>query len=157
MMNEVELKKQNQRGFTLIELLTTIGIIAILGGLSIQIFREYRQRATYAVVEQTLKDARTAVEAGYADADNLPPAIPLTVLSVPGPPAVASAARLLPGFSVPKASKVRVSFDPECTDFSCEQVFLQVRHCGGSEYASWIRFGDGTELTLPEIAGRGCP
>lgn len=146
-----------EHGFTLIELLTTIALVATLGGLSLQVFRGYKQRAAYAVVEQTLKDGRTAVEAAYADADNLPAALSLTTLTTPGSPGVGSVARILPGFTVPRATKVSVSFDPECTDLSCEQVFLQVRHCGGSEYASWIRFGDGTELSLPEIAGKGCP
>jgi prepilin-type N-terminal cleavage/methylation domain-containing protein len=62
------LKVRDEKGFTLIELLIVIAIIAILAAIAIPQFADYRMRAVEASMATDAKNAATAVEATYSDA-----------------------------------------------------------------------------------------
>ena len=144
-------------GFTLIELLTVIGIIGVVSGLALQSFKEYRARAAYAVAEQTLNDARIALEAALSEPDAAY-AFDLTNLSqnTPGPMSDANARSLFPGLNLPKDIKITVNHDQTCISGACLSKSVAVRHCTGTEYVTWQRYGDGVEIKLDHVAGGGC-
>lgn len=144
-------------GFTLVELLTVIAIIGVVAGLGLQSFKEYRAKSAYAVAEQTLGDARVALEAALSEPDAAFP-FDLTNLSqsAPGPFADANANSLFPGFRVPKNVKVTVNHDPSCVSGACLSKSVEVRHCTGLDYVTWQRYGDGVEIKLEHISGSGC-
>jgi len=66
--------KKNE-GFTLIELMIVIAIIGILAAIAIPQFSAYRQRSYNAGAEADLRNAATAQEAYYVDAQKYNPTI----------------------------------------------------------------------------------
>ena len=58
---------KNQKGFTLIELLIVVAIIGILAAIAIPQFSEYRKKAFNSAAQSDLKNAKTKVEAYYAE------------------------------------------------------------------------------------------
>jgi prepilin-type N-terminal cleavage/methylation domain-containing protein len=60
---------RNEKGFTLIELLVVIAIIGILAAIAIPQFQQYRQRGYDAGARSDLRNAATAEEAYFIDAD----------------------------------------------------------------------------------------
>jgi prepilin-type N-terminal cleavage/methylation domain-containing protein len=147
---------RNDSGFTLIELLTIIAIIGILSSLALTSFKVYRADAAYTVAESTLRNARSAVEASLNNIDNPPPAVALTSQSAPGPLSDASARAFLPALQLPKNVKLDVFYDPTCVTGACQSEILQVSHCFADEYTRWVRFGDGVDMLLENVAGGGC-
>ena len=61
--------KKNERGFTLIELLVVVAIIGILAAIAIPQFAEYRKRGFDSRSVSDLRNAATAEEAYFADAE----------------------------------------------------------------------------------------
>jgi prepilin-type N-terminal cleavage/methylation domain-containing protein len=147
---------RSQKGFTLIELLAVIGITGVLGGLALTSFYVYRSDAYYATVEAAVRNGITSVEAGLT-ADPAPGAVSLVTQAAPGFLTDSNASSLMPGFRVPKSSKVRVAYDPSCVDGSCSAVFLQINHCKGDEYIQWMKMGSGVDVLVDRVAGEGCP
>ncbi len=146
---------KQEQGFTLIELLTVIGIIGILASLGITSFSYYKASAAFASAEQTLHDARNAIEAAVVDQDNLPASVPLTNQKGQGQIQDATAAAYLPGLMLPRNLDFNVSYDNTCSNAACTKDFIQVRHCSGEKYIRWLRYGDGVEVKL-EPSGSGC-
>jgi len=66
--------KKNE-GFTLIELMIVIAIIGILAAIAIPQFSAYRQRSYNAAAEADLRNAATAQEAYFVDAQTYNPTI----------------------------------------------------------------------------------
>jgi type IV pilus assembly protein PilA len=64
--------KMNKKGFTLIELLIVVAIIAILAAIAIPQFSSYRQKAYNAGATADLRNAKTGLEAYYADNQTYP-------------------------------------------------------------------------------------
>jgi prepilin-type N-terminal cleavage/methylation domain-containing protein len=61
---------RKNEGFTLIELMIVIAIIGILAAIAIPQFSAYRQRSYNAAAESDLRNAATAQEAYYVDAQH---------------------------------------------------------------------------------------
>ena len=146
---------RSQRGFTLIELLTVCAIIGILAKISITAIIVYKANAAYSNVQKAVHDVRLAAEAGTLDSDNLPAAVPLTTQQVPGSVANPLARSYLIGMQIPINTSVAVSYDPTCQVGACVSGFAEVRHRAGRKYIQWMRFGDGSDLLVEDIAGAG--
>ena len=58
---------RNRKGFTLIELLIVVAIIGILAAVAIPQFASYRQKGYNSAATSDLKNAKTTMEAYYAD------------------------------------------------------------------------------------------
>lgn len=156
MMSKVGTRAK-ESGFTLIELLVVMAIIGILGKLTIYNFSEFKQKAAYAVSEQTLRDARIALEAGIAISDSLPAAVnPAVIQNTPGQFNDVNARELLRGFNVPKSVKVQVTYNPSCVLAACTSDFIRVDHCAADDYLFWFRQGNGAESKVENITGANC-
>ena len=64
--------RKNEKGFTLIELLIVVAIIGILAAIAIPQFASYRAKAYNSSAQSDLKNAKTAMEAYYADNQEYP-------------------------------------------------------------------------------------
>ena len=65
-------KIRNRKGFTLIELLIVVAIIGILAAIAIPQFSSYRQKGYNSAATSDLKNAKTTMEAYYADNQRYP-------------------------------------------------------------------------------------
>ena len=63
---------RNRKGFTLIELLIVVAIIGILAAVAIPQFASYRQKGYNSAAVSDLKNAKTTMEAYYADNQKYP-------------------------------------------------------------------------------------
>jgi prepilin-type N-terminal cleavage/methylation domain-containing protein len=68
-MDETRRNTPHARGFTLIELLVVVGIVGILAAIAIPQFGVYRQRGFRARIESDARNAATAEEAYFAEAN----------------------------------------------------------------------------------------
>jgi type IV pilus assembly protein PilA len=60
-----------QKGFTLIELLIVVAIIGILAAIAIPNYQSYTKRAKFSEVTQAVSNVKLAVEACYADSNDI--------------------------------------------------------------------------------------
>ena len=65
-------KLRSNKGFTLIELLIVVAIIGILAAIAIPQFSAYRIKSYNTAAVSDLKNAKTALEAYYADNQKYP-------------------------------------------------------------------------------------
>lgn len=145
-----------ESGFTLIELLTIIGIIGVLASIALVNYSLYKVKATRSVVAQTRADARVALEAGTVDPATLP-ALTSATQSDPGPISDPQGALLLPGFQLPQRFLISYFYDRDCSNDACIQASLAVLSCKYKVYNTWVRTGDGMELsTEGTAAGAPC-
>lgn len=143
-------------GFTLLEVLIVISIVGILSVSSIEIFKLYISRSAYSVAQQTLYDARTALESGPSEVDSTVPFLPYQTQTNAGKLSDPIASRLLPSFRNPKNVHFSLSHDPDCSAGWCVADFMTVKHCKASEYLMWERLGNGLDLTFEHLPGGGC-
>jgi len=139
---------RSQKGFTLIELLTVMTLVSVLSGMMVHTFKQVKNIAAYAVVNQTMHDSQTALSAALVEDIDHQTSLVLTSQNIPGPLTDALANSLFPGFILPRDSKISVSYNPDCLFAGCTAQFIEIRHCRGIKYKNWLRLGDGTEITL---------
>jgi type IV pilus assembly protein PilA len=65
-----KMRKKDERGFTLIELMIVIAIIGILAAIAIPQFSAYRVRSYNSAANADLRNAATAQEAYFVDAQS---------------------------------------------------------------------------------------
>ncbi len=144
------------RGLTLIELLVVLVMIAALSLVSINSFKNYKERAFYATAVVTLTNARKAADASIIRLENPPAAVPAFTQSVGGVLTDAAAQSYLEGLVLQPDTRIDVTYRPNCGGAVCLTDFIQVRHCDGRRYTSWSRFANGTQLLLEDLPGTGC-
>jgi prepilin-type N-terminal cleavage/methylation domain-containing protein len=69
-MNESTRNTSRSNGFTLIELLVVVGVVGILAAIAIPQFGVYRERGFRARIESDARNAATAEEAYFAEANS---------------------------------------------------------------------------------------
>jgi type II secretory pathway pseudopilin PulG len=147
-MKSLILSRQDA-GITLIELLYTVVVVSILSMLMLQTFKMWKERAGEAVSNQALYDARVAFSAGTVVDDS---ASGLSYpQETPGELIDAEARKLLPGFMLPKNTKIAIEYAPNCGG-SGELSFIETKHCLAKKHMTWTRFCDGLELLI-ELPG----
>ncbi|MGV1100360.1 type IV pilin protein [Thiovibrio sp. JS02] len=67
-----QIKKSSQKGFTLVELMIVVAIIGILAAVAIPQFAAYRVKAYNTAAKSDIKNAKTELEAYYADNNDYP-------------------------------------------------------------------------------------
>jgi Tfp pilus assembly protein PilE len=149
--------KKKEGGFTVLELLTVITTIGVLSTLSITSFYLYRKDGFYSVTESTLRNAKSAFEIGISGSDPSPSSVGLTTQNSRGEISDPTLKTILPGMTLPGNVELQASYNDSCTDSSCDAQYLYVNHCKGKVGASWIRFGDGVDITMEDIPTAGCP
>jgi type IV pilus assembly protein PilA len=65
-------KLRSNKGFTLIELLIVVAIIGILAAIAIPQFSAYREKAYNSAAQSDLKNAKTVLEAFFAENQKYP-------------------------------------------------------------------------------------
>ena len=65
-------RENGQKGFTLVELMIVVAIIGILAAIAIPQFASYRQKAFNSAAQSDVKNAKTSLEAYYADWQHYP-------------------------------------------------------------------------------------
>lgn len=65
-------KLRSKKGFTLIELLIVVAIIGILAAIAIPQFAAYRTRSYNSAASSDIRNAKTSLEAYYADKQQYP-------------------------------------------------------------------------------------
>lgn len=148
--------RSTEAGFTLIELLTVIGLLGVLTSLTLQGFILYKASAGYSVAEGTLRNARTALTAAETDTQTALPDIALQTQSTPGAIVNPDGKKLLPALQIPKNLTLRYEHNSSCTDIGCIETLIRANHCSAKTYIQWVRFGDGTEFPMENVAGAGC-
>ena len=148
--------KGSQKGMTLVELITVIGIVGVLVGSLVPIVNEYRYKARYAIAVQALRDAFLTSGSAHSR-ETAPPSFNGFQQVQQGRVQDPSAAQLLEGYQNPEGAKISGDYTGACQDGGCQQLFLQVAHCKGKEYAQLVQFGDGSYVWVEHIGGAGCP
>jgi prepilin-type N-terminal cleavage/methylation domain-containing protein len=146
----------SQDGFTLAELLVVVGLMGIISALGFTSANVYRGEGAYAVAQSLVRDGITSIEVALSTPDQTLPTIATFSQSIPGAINDSTAAAVLPGLIVPRKVKFQFSFDPSCTHSSCVVASIQANHCQGLKYVRWIRYGDGLDVRLDNVAGIGC-
>jgi len=146
--------RQGEQGFTLIELLTIIGIVGVLSALSLNSFTLYRSSAAYAAVQESLNQARVALEASYSEPDATFPDVSYDQM-VQGKLFDANAQALLPQFQVSPKTKISIEHDSTCDNATCISDQITIRHRQGKKYAFFTRYGDGLDIFVGDVPGEG--
>jgi prepilin-type N-terminal cleavage/methylation domain-containing protein len=156
-MNRLHPTISSQRGFTLIELLTVISILGVLTALSLRNLTDLKAKAAYAGVSTLVGEVRTGVNAAVLnDPDNPPASVGSVTQTGGGQLSDASARNLLPTIRLASNLSLTIEHDSGCVSSACSADSAVVKHCQGTEYAAWTRFGDGIEVQIDKIPGAGC-
>ena len=121
----------NENGFTLIELLFVMATIGVLATLSIVSFGVYKEQAYFGVSKSTLRNSKTALEAGRIDQVVTTPVF--WSQSASGQITDSTARLVVPGLTLPDNLRFTLNTNPACTAGPCVAESLYVKHIKTNE------------------------
>lgn len=148
MSQYIDHRQLGEGGFTFIELLWVMAIVAILSAIGYVQFLSYSKNAEFTKAELDLKNARTALEAGfdYVAANDV-----FGLSGSHGEPLAGDLAAAMPGMNVTDRVMLRVSTF-NCGDGVNYMQFLTAYACEANLYTWWIRTCAGMEFRVPKAA-----
>ena len=144
--------RKAEKGFTLIELLVSMGILAILAGLAIASYGEYKQEAEYKKALADMHTAQVSINAGEQSVAS-GYTLGLTYTNTTGGTLPASLTTLMPGGVTSPDVRIGVMYN------SCDgqppltvNYFVVTQPCNAGKYASYTKFCNGIEIPLWNVA-----
>lgn len=150
------IRKNKISGFTLVELMVVIGIVGVLVKMSATSFLIYRSKAAYAVAENTVRNAILAAEGSLVNTDNPPASFSYTTQSTSGGVTDPTMAAFLLNYQIPRNVLFGASYDNTCDNSGCEYFKLEAKHCSGTKFPRYIRYGDGFDIYVEDLPAIGC-
>lgn len=149
--------RANENGFTLIELLYAVSILGILASTMWGFFSLYKEEASYGVAETALKQARTALEIGDAEAET-GTSVAYTQTGTGGGLVSNPLLDVMPGYTTPNDVRIGVTYR-KCAGPGDPGInhYVVAEPCNAEKQARHTRFCSGIELIQADVPqAKGC-
>lgn len=139
---------RNEQAFTILELLFTILILGVISAMAVQSYTIYKQKAQHGSALSLFNQARSALEGGKinSESDSFSSEVMEVEQQGPGLPGGEFGQVLLSGLVIPEKHMVYVRHVTNCSEPTCVEDIISVRHCGTTEVARLVGFFSGSTV-----------